>query len=126
MAFEEKKLKNKIWQRFSFFASGDPDVASGDMDEDFVIDGDFELQDIRLHFSGVCSADIYFRATLSSIISADHDVQFLSYGLNNSIHYFWQPSIKMLFLSGDTIQLSCITDNIWGMTVSGWAVTGVN
>jgi len=48
MAFEEKKLRNKIWQRYSFFASGDGAVAN--MDEDFTIDGDFELEDIRLHF----------------------------------------------------------------------------
>ncbi len=126
MTFTERWLDNRTYKQFAFFANGDGAV--GNMDETVDIDGPFELGTIMVNFSGVCSADIYLRATLDAIESGStattFDMQFLSYALSNSVWYRWSPSAcKMIFTSGDQIQISCITDNLWALIVTGWAAT---
>lgn len=126
MAFTENYLDNRVYQRFAFFANGDGAVAN--MDQTMSPDGPFEIHAIMVNFSGVCSADIYFRAALDAIqsgsVAATFDMQFLSYALSNSVWYRWIPSAApMLFQSGDQIQISCITDNLWAIIVTGWAAT---
>jgi hypothetical protein len=126
MTFTEKFLDNRTYQRFAFFANGDGAV--GNMDETVDMGRPFELGTIMVNFSGVCSADIYLRGTLDAIVSGSvattFDTQFLSYALSNSVWYRWQPSaVKMIFMSGDKIQISCVTDNLWALVVTGWAAT---
>ena len=127
MAFlEEGFLDNRVYQQFAFFANGDGAV--GNMDETFDIDRPFQLGTIMVNFSGVCSVDIYLRATLDAILSGSlattYDQILMSYALSNSTWYRWQPSAaKMIFISGDKIQISCITDNLFSLIVIGWAAT---
>lgn len=126
MAFTETFLDNRVYRRFAFFANGDGAV--GTMAETLDIDGPFELHEIKVVFSGVCSADIYLRAKLSAIQSGStantYDMLFLSYALSNSTWYRWTPSAApMIFTSGDKIEISCITDNLWALVVTGWAAT---
>ncbi len=126
MAFTETLLDNRVYQRFAFFANGDGAV--GTMDETIDMIGPFEIANILVTFSGVCSADIYLRAKMSAIQSGStantYDAVFLSYALSNSTWYKWTPSaVPMLFTSGDRIAISCITDNLWAIVVTGWAAT---
>lgn len=126
MPYTKRYLKNTLWDQFSFFHTGDPDVGGDVFDTDLNIDGAFRLAEIRVKFSGVCSADIILRAYLSSIEGTAFTVLFLSYTLNNSIYYRWEPStVPMFCQSGDTVQISCITDNVWSCNVVGWSVTAV-
>lgn len=118
-------VANPTFQFFSFFDTEDPDI-SGDMAVDFQPNRCFRVGEIRAAFSGVCSNDIYLRAYLSSVQGVVHNTLLLSYFLNNSQYYRWEPScVPMLFLSGDTIQVSCITDNTWSLNISGWAANNV-
>jgi hypothetical protein len=128
MTFTEKFLDNRVYQQFAFFANGDGAV--GTMDETVDIDGPFRLGTIMVNFSGVCSADIYLRAYVDAIVSGSlattYDALFVSYALNNSTWYLWTLSAtEMILLSGDKINISCITDNLWTLVVTGWAATSV-
>ena len=124
----EVRIQNRVKQQFAFFANGDGAVAN--MDETMELEGQFQLETIMVNFSGVCSADIYLRAALdaatSGSVATTFDQQFLSYALSNSTWYCWQPSAApMIFLSGDQIQISCITDNLWTIIATGWSATYV-
>lgn len=117
-------IPNPTFQHFSFFENGDGAVAL--MDEDWTWNGTFKIGELRVAFSGVCSNDIYLRVYLSSVQGAVHNLLLLSYFLNNSQYYRWEPSAQpMLFLSGDTLQVSCITLNKWALNISGWQATSV-
>jgi len=111
-------------QQFSFFAEGDGAVAN--MDEDFSFNGQFDVHEIRAAFSGVCSADIYLRVYLSSVTDVVHNMLLFSYALSNSQYYRWEPSAcPMAFLSGDTLAISCVTDNKFAVNVLGWSVVAI-
>lgn len=125
MAFTKNLIPNQHWQEFSFFTTGDPDV-DGSMDEVASFVGAFKLAELRLAFSGVASADIVLRMYVSSIQGTVHNLLLLSATLNNSQYYRWQPlTVPMLFLSGDTLLFSQLSDNTYSLNVSGWATIGV-
>jgi len=123
MAFTKRYHPNEIWVQFSFFAQGDGAVAN--MDESISLSSPYMIDEIRLAFSGVCSNDIYFRLYLDAIESAAYDGYVHSYPLSNSTWYIWRPSqgCPMYNQSGDILQMSCITDNKWGITVLGHIVS---
>lgn len=121
-----KYFPRSVFRDFMFFADGDGAVAN--MDDSVDLGGDpFFLREVRVAFSGVCSADIYLRIHVNAIQSTHsirYDGYILSYFLNNSTWYAWQPSQPMMFQGSDVIEISCITDNEYSITVSGWAVSG--
>ncbi len=125
MAFKENFLRNTNWSVFTFFEAGDPDAAEP-FATNISINGAFQLAEIRVGFSGLCSNDIILRMHLSSIEGTEYNLLLLSYALNNSQFYRWQPStVPMFFQSGDTVQISCLSDNLWHLNVIGWAVGAV-
>jgi len=127
MAFTKKYIPYARNEYFEFYADGDGAVANMVESLDFSVHA-YELAGVRVTFSGVCSADIYLRAYLDSpqsTHSTRYDGYILSYALNNSTWYQWQPSVApMLFNNSEIVIISCITDNIYSLTVWGWAITG--
>ncbi len=119
-------VTNQIFQHFSFFETQDPDLV-GDMEVDMNQGRAFKIAEIRVAFSGNCSNDIYLRAYLSNVQGAIYNTLLFSYFLNNSQYFRWCPScVPILGLSGDTLQMSCITDNVWAATISGWAANNIS
>lgn len=127
MTFSKKYIPYSRFEYFSFFADGDGAVANMDESVDFGGRA-FEVAGIRVAFSGVCSNDIYLRVfqdSPQSTHSTRYDGYILSYALSNSTWYMWQPSVApLLFQASDIIQISCITDNEYSITVWGWAIEG--
>jgi hypothetical protein len=122
MAFTEKFLPYATAKQnfFYFYATGDGAVAS--MDEDLQPDCDFVLDHIKFQFSDVCSADIYLRLYANPAYGSTSGYLH-SYALSNSTWYLFTPSGNLTFLSGDKINISCVTDNKYSIVACGWCVT---
>ena len=121
-----KYFPRSVYNDFMFFTDGDGAAAT--MDASIDLEGTaWFLRDVRVAFSGVCSNDIYLRIHVDAVQSTDstrYDGYILSYALSNSIWYAWQPSQPMMFQGSDVVEISCVTDNVYSVTVSGWAVSG--
>jgi hypothetical protein len=125
MTFSEKYLPVSRQQFFSFFATG-----SGVMNEALGLGKAFEICDIRLHLSVIHVSTVDFIVTLSAGQGSAYNWVPISARMSEvsvSPNFHWRPSTTpMLFLASDDIRFSMANSvgTVWGLTVTGWAVTG--
>lgn len=124
MTFTEKKLPVARQDQFQFFATGIV-AANGEMTETFDPGFAFELEKIRLHLSVVHPSVEDFTATLHNHIDSVYNHTLLSYAINGSQDVLSQFTPTFKCHSGDTINLSLIlsSGNVYGLEISGWAIT---
>jgi hypothetical protein len=96
------------------------------------LDKAFEICDIRLHLSVIHVSTVDFVVTMSAEqgSNSEHDWVPVSARMSEvsvSPNFHWRPSTTpMIFQAGDDLafEMANSVGVYWGLTVTGWAITG--
>jgi len=130
MSWDRVRVDNQLFNFFSFFSNSDTGGADGSVKE-VITGGDagetehFTITDLRVHLSSICLSVEDLIVSVKSIKGSEYDVTLLSQAMSDLKDFHWQPSVSLMFISGDTVSVYMSLDsgsNAIGVNVNGWAI----
>ncbi len=123
MTFTAEYLPTSKHRYFTFFATAG--AAGVTMGEDFAPGFAFRLDKVRLHLSTAHVSIVDFMVWISHHIGSQYNQNLISQAMNGVRDVMYHPDRPITYHDTDTLRFSLILSaaNIYGLEVSGWAIT---